>query len=321
LSEALKDAPAAPPLTSFPKGSSSGIPRLATHGWVLAVAVFVGALAPLGLRQPVADVQATHEAATTSLRTSLDEPQPPVAAAQANQLEAPAHYRVQPGDSVDSIASEAGISVDTLVQVNQLTDPAHLANGQALLVPPIDGSMVKVDPSESLASLASDFGLDTAELRAVNGLGLDVTVPRELFVPSSTGKRRQAKDHPEGNGGRQHLVRFGWPTHGIITQGFSPYHLGIDIANEFGTPEMAADAGRVVFAGWGSYGIYVEIDHGNGFHTVYGHMSAVLVTAGQPVTKGERIGLMGATGIATGDHLHFEIRFQGAPQNPLELLS
>jgi murein DD-endopeptidase MepM/ murein hydrolase activator NlpD len=322
LSEALKDAPASPLVTSSTKGSSSGIPRLATHGWVLAVAVFVGAMAPLGLRQPVADVQATHETSRTQFRTSLNELQPPVTAAQDNQLPAPTHYRVRPGDSVDSIASQAGISVDTLVKVNQLTDPAHLLNGQPLVVPPIDGSMVKVDPNESLASLASDLGLDTAELRAVNGLGLDATLPRELFVPASTGKRRgQLKDRPDSNGGRHHLVRFGWPTQGIITQRFSPFHLGLDIANQYGTPEVAADSGRVVFAGWGSYGIYVEIDHGNGFRTIYGHMSAVLVTAGQTVVKGDRIGLMGATGIATGDHLHFEIRFQGAPQNPLDLLS
>jgi murein DD-endopeptidase MepM/ murein hydrolase activator NlpD len=61
--------------------------------------------------------------------------------------------------------------------------------------------------------------------------------------------------------------------------------------------------------------------HGNGFHTIYGHMSAALVTTGQLVTQGQQIGLMGATGRATGPHLHFEIRFQGVPQNPIDLLS
>jgi murein DD-endopeptidase MepM/ murein hydrolase activator NlpD len=76
----------------------------------------------------------------------------------------------------------------------------------------------------------------------------------------------------------------------------------------------------VVRAGWGDYGYYVEIDHGNGFHTVYGHMSKVVVTRGQFVAKGQLIGLMGATGHATGPHLHFEIRYEGVPQNPLDLL-
>jgi len=120
---------------------------------------------------------------------------------------------------------------------------------------------------------------------------------------------------------RELLVRFVWPTHGTITQTFFEYHPGIDIANDVGTPEVAAGGGQVVFAGWGPYGIYVEIDHGNGFHTIYGHMSAVMVKAGQLVTQGQEIGLMGATGRASGSHLHFEIRFQGTPQNPIDLLS
>lgn len=121
-------------------------------------------------------------------------------------------------------------------------------------------------------------------------------------------------------GSRQRVIRFAWPTHGVITQYFWQYHPGIDIAAEVGTQEFAADGGQVIFAGWGSYGIYVEIDHGNGFHTIYGHMSAVLVKAGQTVTQGQVIGLMGATGRASGPHLHFEIRYQGVPQNPIDLL-
>jgi murein DD-endopeptidase MepM/ murein hydrolase activator NlpD len=117
-----------------------------------------------------------------------------------------------------------------------------------------------------------------------------------------------------------HLARFIWPTQGTITTYFSEYHPGVDIANAEGTPEVAADAGRVVFAGWGSYGLYVEIDHGNGFHTVYGHMSSLGVQDGDVVLPGQRIGLMGSTGRSTGPHLHFEIRYQGAPQNPLDFL-
>ena len=117
-----------------------------------------------------------------------------------------------------------------------------------------------------------------------------------------------------------HLGRFTWPAQGIITTYFWQYHPGIDIANVEGTPELAADAGTVVFAGWGSYGLYVEIDHGNGFHTIYGHMSALLVHSGEAVSPGQEIGLKGSTGRSTGPHLHFEIRYQGIPQNPLDFL-
>jgi murein DD-endopeptidase MepM/ murein hydrolase activator NlpD len=121
-------------------------------------------------------------------------------------------------------------------------------------------------------------------------------------------------------GSRQHVIRFVWPTHGVITQSFWQYHPGIDIANDVGTQEVATAGGQVVFAGWGSYGIYVEIDHGDGFHSIYGHMSAVLVRTGDTVTQGQLIGLMGVTGRASGPHLHFEIRYQGVPQNPIDLL-
>jgi murein DD-endopeptidase MepM/ murein hydrolase activator NlpD len=117
-----------------------------------------------------------------------------------------------------------------------------------------------------------------------------------------------------------HLGRFSWPAQGVITTYFFDYHPGIDIANVEGSVELAADAGTVVVAGWGSYGLYVEIDHGNGFHTIYGHMASVTVAAGQPVSPGQRIGSMGSTGHSTGPHLHFEIRYQGAPQNPLDFL-
>lgn len=207
-----------------------GIPRLAAHGWALALALFVLALGPLGFRHPIAEVHATSGSVRVTASSSV---------------------------------SEAAL-------------------------PP--GGSTRLHAQRALPSLPTD---DLAPPAA----------PAELIAA------------------REHLVRFVWPTRGIITQTFYEYHPGIDIANDVGTPEVAADGGQIVFAGWGSYGIYVEIDHGNGFHTIYGHMSAVLVKTGQVVTRGQEIGLMGATGRASGPHLHFEIRFQGAPQNPIDLLS
>jgi murein DD-endopeptidase MepM/ murein hydrolase activator NlpD len=206
-----------------------GIPRIAAHGWALALALFVLALGPLGFRHPIAEVHATSGSVAVTAWSSVSE--------------------------------------------------AALPGGSTRLHAP---RTLPVVPTDDLAPPA---------------------LPAELVAT------------------REHLVRFVWPTHGVITQTFYAYHPGIDIANDVGTPEVAADGGQVVFAGWGSYGIYVEINHGNGFHTIYGHMSAVLVKTGQVVTRGQEIGLMGATGRASGPHLHFEIRFQGAPQNPIDLLS
>jgi murein DD-endopeptidase MepM/ murein hydrolase activator NlpD len=301
-----------------------GIPRLAAHGFALAVALLVLALAPLGFRQPLADVQATTPRVAVPFKTSIDDAalRAPSTPAQARQLAPLVHYRVRPGDSVDSIASRAGITVDTLVQINHLSWPPLLTPGGQLVVPPVDGTMVPVDSGQTLSTLAKTFRIDISVLRTVNGLGLDAPPPSQLFIPAvKTDDLARPAPSSDPGGNRQHLVRFAWPAHGTITQYFWEYHPGIDIANDVGTPEFAADSGKVVFAGWGSYGIYVEIDHGNGFHTIYGHMSAVQVTTGQLVTQGQQIGLMGATGRATGPHLHFEIRFQGVPQNPIDLLS
>ena len=164
--------------------------------------------------------------------------------------------------------------------------------------------------------------VDDASPASVHALDAETMLHTPGFITAVRSGDVAAPLAPgEAGAGREHLVRFVWPTHGTITQAFFDYHPGIDIANDVGTPEVAADAGQVVFAGWGSFGIYVEIDHGNGFHTIYGHLSAVMVKTGQVVAQGQLIGLMGATGRASGPHLHFEIRYQGAPQNPIDLLS
>ncbi len=134
--------------------------------------------------------------------------------------------------------------------------------------------------------------------------------------------------------------RFGWPERGPITQGFGctdllgePYdpscpshhfHTGIDIACDYGHPIAAADTGVVSYVNWGwggGYGNFVLITHGNGFATLYAHLSSIAVAVGQAVRRGEVIGAEGSTGYSTGPHLHFEIRLNGAYQNPLSYLA
>jgi murein DD-endopeptidase MepM/ murein hydrolase activator NlpD len=301
---------------------------LATHSWALLVAFFVMALAPLGFRHPIAEVDATSAPIGVTSRTAVDHASIATAVpTQAGQLNPPVLYRVKSQDTVDSIAARAGITVPTLLQVNDLSS-ATVSPGEHLVVPPVDGTIVRVDPDQSLVELSQTYRIDIGALRSVNGLGVDTHLPGYLFIPASqTDAVAQGPAVATATGqstdpsGHEQLVRFGWPTRGTLTQPFWALHPGIDIANDVGTPEVASDGGRVVFAGWGDYGIYVEIDHGNGFHTVYGHMSQVSVTTGQQVVKGQLVGLMGATGRATGPHLHFEIRYHGVPQNPLDLLS
>lgn len=286
--------------------------------------MLVLAVAPLAMHRAITDVNAVADSGTTIIRTSLSNTgaEAPSTSLRTRGLPPLVHYQVNVGDTIDGVAQRAGITVDTLVQVNHLSSPVLLTPGEVLVVPPVDGTMVQVDPTETLGVLARHFRMDSSTLRAVNDLHFDGHLPTELFIPAmSTDAAIDPAANADVGGVRQRVIRFAWPTKGIITQYFWQFHPGIDIANDVGTPEVAADGGKVVFAGWGSYGIYVEIDHGNGFHTIYGHLSQTAVSAGQDVNKGQLIGLMGMTGRATGPHLHFEIRYQGVPQNPLDLLT
>ena len=99
-------------------------------------------------------------------------------------------------------------------------------------------------------------------------------------------------------------------------------HPGIDLAGAYGTPIYATADGTVVRAGWnsGGYGNLVELDHGRGITTRYGHMSAILVKAGEHVTRGQQIGRMGSTGRSTGNHLHYEVRIDGRAVNPIPFM-
>ena len=118
---------------------------------------------------------------------------------------------------------------------------------------------------------------------------------------------------------------FVWPTNGVLTSGFGwrwgRMHEGIDIAVPTGTPVVASAGGVVIVAGWmGGYGNLVVIDHGNGLATAYGHNSGFAVGAGQSVGQGQVIAYAGSTGNSTGPHVHFEVRVNGSPVDPLGYL-
>jgi murein DD-endopeptidase MepM/ murein hydrolase activator NlpD len=118
---------------------------------------------------------------------------------------------------------------------------------------------------------------------------------------------------------------FIWPVNGPVTSGFGMrwgrMHEGIDIGAGYGTPIHAAAAGRVVYAGWMSgYGNLVAIDHGGGISTAYGHQSSIGVSVGEIVAQGQTVGYVGCTGHCFGPHLHFEVRVNGAPVDPLGYL-
>jgi murein DD-endopeptidase MepM/ murein hydrolase activator NlpD len=125
---------------------------------------------------------------------------------------------------------------------------------------------------------------------------------------------------------------WGMPASGGVTSGFgmrfhpvlhrTKLHTGTDFGAGYGAPIYAAKSGTVIFAGWQTaYGNMVIIDHGGGFSTLYGHASSLNVSGGQSVRRGQHIANVGSTGFSTGPHLHFEIRVNGSPVNPLRYLN
>ena len=146
---------------------------------------------------------------------------------------------------------------------------------------------------------------------------------REIEAQQSSGRRAAgiAGTPPRSNG------RFSWPVTGVITSPFGwrsnpfgggpEFHQGRDIAAPTGTTITAAAAGTVIMAQWyGGYGNYILIDHGNHYSTGYGHCSAIYVSVGQVVQRGQAIGAVGSTGYSTGPHVHFEVRINGKPVDP-----
>lgn len=145
----------------------------------------------------------------------------------------------------------------------------------------------------------------------------------ESLIQKKMGERGRAGIVSTGTG------RFIWPLQGMITSRFGEVrrwglqhrHSGLDIAAPHGAPIKAADSGEVIFSGWwGGYGKAIVIDHGRGLATVYAHLSRLYVSEGAKVTQGQIIGLEGSTGYSTGPHLHFEVRRNGTPQDPIRYL-
>jgi len=125
--------------------------------------------------------------------------------------------------------------------------------------------------------------------------------------------------------------RFIFPANGGISSGFgnrvhpilgySRFHAGVDFSASYGSTIRAADSGRVIFSGWyGGYGQAVVLDHGNGLSTLYAHASRLFVREGQIVEQGQPVAAVGSTGLSTGPHLHFEVRRNGNPVNPMGYL-
>ena len=256
-------------------------------------------------------------------------------------------HTVERGDSVFAISKQFSIKPDTLLWANYdvLNDsPDSIRPGQELNIPPTDGILYKWKDGDTLAAVASQYKAKSEDILNWPGNKVDLTKPafkagelvmipggsreyKQWLIPTiargksgTTGVAGSAcSGGPVGGGG------FIWPAANHFLSGNDYYagHLGIDIAAGEGAAVYAAAAGVVVRAasGWnGGYGNVIMIDHGNGFATLYGHLSQINVTVCQGVGAGTMIGLAGNTGNSFGAHLHFEVRLNGGFINPWSVL-
>lgn len=243
---------------------------------------------------------------------------------------------VAEGETLSSIAARYGLNVDTILWANNLQSNATLKPGQELEILPVDGVRHQVARGETIYSIAKKYGLEESQAQVIvdypfneflNDETFELAVGQYLVIPdgvppkavSSTGTAatRRVVLTPDA-GAVTATGSFAWPAAGMITQGYRFYHKAIDIANRGAGPILAADSGVVVAAGWDAsgYGNRILIDHGNGYSTLYGHLSVLQVVEGQRLNRGDVLGQMGSTGRSTGTHLHFEIRQGGVLLNP-----
>jgi len=206
-------------------------------------------------------------------------------------------HTVAPGKSLWTISRAAGMRVIQLATMNHLGARVVLRRGQTIVVVVPRGGVASTGPRASMVWVSAVASAAPPSTEASQLAAAPMVSPSYGTITS----------------------RFGWRIHPIF--GTREFHTGLDIANRYGTPVRAALGGIVRFAGWmAGYGRLVVVDHGGGLQTTYSHLSAMLVSLGERVLKGQILGQIGSTGWSTGPHLFFEVRRNGVPVDPIPLL-
>jgi murein DD-endopeptidase MepM/ murein hydrolase activator NlpD len=267
-------------------------------------------------------------------------------------------YTVEEGDTVFGIAEKFGLEPQTVLWSNYntlLDDPHSLKPGQELIILPVDGVYWEWLGGIPFGDWAAFYGVEPAAIIEYPGNNIDpgsvgdyenanIKTGTWLIIPG--GEREfvswsaplgVTRENPASarvlgpgaceavSGGAVGYGTYVFPTNKHFLSGFDysekTNHRGIDLAGSEGEGVYAADAGVVVYSGWNNYGYgnMIMIDHGNGFQSLYAHLSALYRGCGQSVGQGEAIGAVGSTGRSSGAHLHFEL-MAGIKVNPWDYL-
>ena len=268
-------------------------------------------------------------------------------------------YTVEKLDTIFGIAEKFGLKPETLLWGNYhilRDDPHNLQPDQVLNILPVNGTYYKWAEGDGLNGVAEFFGVTSQDIIEFPGNRLDPETIGDLTHPNIEpgtwlvipGGTREfvnwsapaiSREDPGASGkvlgagacgsavdGAVGAGVFIWPANNRFLSGFdySPgtNHNGIDIDGDLGDAIYAADNGVVVYAGWNDwgYGYMVVINHGNGWQTLYAHLSAYNVSCGQSVYQGTVVGAFGSTGRSSGPHLHFEMMYNGSKVNPWDYL-
>jgi murein DD-endopeptidase MepM/ murein hydrolase activator NlpD len=243
-------------------------------------------------------------------------------------------YTIQQGDVVGEIAKKFGLSVSTLVSVNNIKNTRTLQIGKTLRIPNQDGIFYSIVKGDTLTIIAEKHKADASKILAANELFSDSINPNNsLFIPGATIPWED--ERVVAAAARPQVIIsqkiFDWPVSGRITSNYgyrrSPFgrgrsfHDGLDIGVPQGTPIRAAMAGRVESVGYdNTYGNFVIIRHAEGYKTLYGHLESYETRNGAYVDVDSVIGYAGSTGVSTGAHLHFTVYKDGSSVNPRTVL-
>ncbi len=271
----------------------------------------------------------------TALNPVQDAAGPLDAASRVDPATGLERYVVEQGDTVWGLAASRGLERTTIQWANPLLDDiSHLSVGDVLMIPAVDGAMHRIVPGDTLSQLANVYGADINDIVSYgpNRLASSATqlrVGMDLMIPGGVKPLLPTASRGASINFNIKAPAGALPATGIfvkpldrshITQGYWDAHKAIDYSSRTGAPIKTLDHGTVAYAtyGWNyGYGNMVVVDHGNGYTSLYAHLSTVYVRQGQAVRQGEVLGTLGSTGNSTGPHLHLELRLHDVNVNPL----